>query len=99
MKEQSTPRPWAIMTIRGGYLIEGPGGASQRVVRGAGGVREEADAKLIVTAVNAHDALVAALDGFVLAVDVEYGDEPMPESFERAYRRANAALAKAKGMA
>ena len=61
MSEKATPRPWAITTIRGGYLIEGPAGAPQRVVRGAGGVREEGDAVLIVTAVNNHEALVTAL--------------------------------------
>jgi hypothetical protein len=77
-----TLRPWGIATIRGGYLIEGPAGASERVVRGAGGVREKADAELIVRAVNAHDDLVDACEAALTELERLTGDQGFePERF------------------
>lgn len=99
---EATPRPWSRLRCSGGYLVEGPHGASQRVVRGSGGVREEADAEMIVVAVNAFDDLVAALKGCITAME-EWGAEedgipdwsPSGPSAWRAYKAAEAALVKA----
>jgi hypothetical protein len=44
MGERLTAGPWSVLRSRGGYLIDAAAG---RVVRGAGGIAQEADAVAI----------------------------------------------------
>lgn len=64
-----TPGPWTVTAIRGGYLIES---ATGRVVRGAGGVKTEADANLIASAPGLAEALRECLTALKVAMNVIY---------------------------
>lgn len=45
-----TGGPWQVRVGLGGFLIDGPAGANQRIVRGSGGFRILADARLAAAA-------------------------------------------------
>lgn len=68
----ATPRPWAVYD-------EGDGDFSKWVISSETGVVTDnirrADAELIVRALNAHDALVEALDGLVTRLLSIHEDE------------------------
>lgn len=87
-----TPGPWYIRPCAGGYLIEGSEGASQRVVRGSGGVKLASDAELI----TASPDLLRACE-FALSVIEAQGMFDMSERM--AAERLEAAIAKAHGQA
>lgn len=99
--ENSTPRPWKIDKWG---TIRGPDCATIRVVGLAlatGNVRDDdpayANAALIVRAVNAHDALVRALDAVISAIDADEAIMQIDGEDSPLIDECRAALAKAKG--
>ena len=86
----ATARPWFVYTgaisAHGyGTTIDAPDGSSVAFVASD---NTQADAELIVRAVNAHDSLVAGLRDLV---------DECPDVTEGTWRRAKEALAKAEG--
>jgi len=71
MNDKATSKPWGIQPIANAYRILG--GESHRIVASVP-ARREADAKLIVTAVNAHDALVEACEAALYTLRSLYSE-------------------------
>jgi hypothetical protein len=102
----TTPRPWGLFEVDGdGFAItsqvvhtNSKGGTWKEYV--AQMIPNSADAALIVTAVNAHDDLVKALEDFTNTYSEELQEHgySLEEADEHdLIARARSALAKAKG--
>lgn len=87
-----TPTPWKLMRGADGgadaFLITGPGQCYiAHVSEADGGQTNEEDAAFIVHAVNAHDDLVAAINGLLNtpAMNTDYMDEVEIMARNKAY--------------
>lgn len=93
---EHTKGPWRVRACLGGYFIEGPGGANERVVRGSGGVKELQDAILIAAAPDLLVACEMVLDYFFMDTG-EFEAKHGAGMATRALDYARAAIAKARG--
>ena len=96
----ATPRPWRISEQEGFCaIIAGAKIANCEIIAECSGDRHEANAELIVCAVNSHDALVAALgemlEHIVYLNELHYGKRTCNLQIG-IYGSARAALAAAK---
>ena len=95
--KNATPRPWRQGHIAGHRFVIGDGGATT-VAEMWNPAQSEANAELIVTAVNNHDDLVAALEWLVhLGCGIgKAGRDPETGEWEDAIKAGKTALAKAR---
>lgn len=94
MTTKHTPPPWQINPFNSSQIcdrdVSGRGCMTLASMRGGTKVERQANAAVIVRAVNAHDDLVAALQAIA-------SDENIMSTTTWARTIARAALAKAKG--
>lgn len=97
-----TPTPWAVGSMEDGLWITGPD-AKENVICDLVGrnsrykftAEDDANAAFIVTACNAHDALVAALTEAIQLIRIWHGEEAWDIYAKHSpeMKRLNAALA------
>lgn len=97
MTTKHTPTPWAVDFRTDRDIVQLPRGGDPENANDLNNdslaiAHTDADAAFIVRAVNAHDALVAALRALVDARDRPHGFADLPW-YEPAFAQARAALA------
>jgi len=104
-KDRATPRPWSVSRNNAGAIpphfqppeILGRGGHACVAAQLGNGPEAEANAALIVRAVNSHDKLVEALTELESIAHRMGGEHPRFDTLNNATGKAIAALALARG--